>query len=191
MKAARTWILIADGARARILFNAGPGKGLDALPGGVVHGDHASTHVIVSDRTGRTVSSTRPARAAIEAHSDPHRELKRNVAHRLADARAEGVDNRAYDRLIIVAAPSALALGALRPALCPDVRAKVTAEVAKDLTKTPDAAVARHLKEVPAACWAASIADAEPQGIDRDEHGRLRARNLSLMGAGVVVHRIP
>src|SRR5262245_30177818 len=102
------------------------GQGLHALPGGVVHGDRASTHEIVSDRTGRTVSSTGPARAAIEAHSDPHRVLKRNLAHRLADARAEGVDNRAYDRLIMVAAPSAL--GALRPALCPDVRAKVTAE---------------------------------------------------------------
>jgi protein required for attachment to host cells len=149
MKVTRTWILIADGARARILFNDGPGKGLHALPGGVFHGDHASTHEIMSDRTGRTFSSTGPARAAIEAHSDPHRELKRNFAHRLADALAEGWRNRAYDRLIIVAAPSAL--GDLRPALSPEVRTKVTAEVAKDLTKTPDAAVAQHLKDVLAA----------------------------------------
>jgi len=146
MKATRTWILIADGARARILQNGGPGKGLHALAGGVFRGEHASTHAIMSDRTGRTFSSTGPARSAIEAHSDPHRELKRSFAHRLADALADGWRKRAYDRLIIVAAPSAL--GDLRAALSQEVRAKVTAEVAKDLTKTPDAAVAEHLKDV-------------------------------------------
>src|SRR5262249_28486878 len=114
MKATRTWILIADGARARILQNDGPGKGLHALAGGVFRGEHASTHAIMSDRTGRTFSSTGPARSAIEAHSDPHRELKRSFAHRLADALADGWRKRAYDRLIIVAAPSAL--GDLRAA---------------------------------------------------------------------------
>ena len=146
MKATRTWILIADGARARILQNDGPGKGLHALAGGVFRGEHASTHAIMSDRTGRTFSSTGPARSAIEAHSDPHRELKRSFAHRLAEALADGWRKRAYDRLIIVAAPSAL--GDLRATLSPEVRAKVTAEVAKDLTKTPDTAVAEHLKDV-------------------------------------------
>jgi len=149
MKATRTWILIADGARARILQNGGPGKGLHALAGGVFRGEHASTHAIMSDRTGRTFSSTGPARSAIEAHSDPHRELKRSFAHRLADALADGWRKRAYDRLIIVAAPSAL--GDLRAALSPEVRATVVAEVPKDLTKTPDAAVAGHLKDVLAA----------------------------------------
>ena len=146
MKATRTWILIADGARARILHNDGPGKGLHALAGGDFRGKHTSTHAIMSDRTGRTFSSTGPSRSAIEAHSDPHRELKRSFAHRLADALADGWRKRAYDRLIIVAAPSTL--GDLRAALSHEVRAKVTAEVAKDLTKTPDAAVAEHLKDV-------------------------------------------
>jgi protein required for attachment to host cells len=149
MKATRTWILIADGARARILQNSGPGKGLHAVAGAVFEGDHAATHDIMSDRTGRTFSSTGPARSGIEAHSDPHRELKRTFAHRLADALADGWHKGAYDRLIIVAAPSAL--GDLRAALAKEVSAKVTAEVAKDLTKMPDTAVAEHLKEFLAA----------------------------------------
>jgi protein required for attachment to host cells len=54
--------------------------------------------------------------------------------------------SKAYDRLVIVAAPSAL--GDLRPAISEQVRAKVTGEVAKDLTKTPDGEVAGHLKDV-------------------------------------------
>ena len=149
MKPTRTWILIADGARARILQNDGPGTGLQALEGREWHGDHAATHELMSDRTGRAFSSVGPARSAIEPHSDPHRQLKRNFVHRLADTLSEGWRDRAYDRLILVAAPSAL--GDLRAALSPDVRAKVVAEIAKDLTKIPDAAMAEHLKDVLAA----------------------------------------
>jgi len=149
MKPTRTWILIADGAHARILQNAGPGKGLQALEGRVWHGDHAATHELMTDRTGRAFSSTGPARSAIEPHSDPHRQLKRNFVHRLADALSDRWRDRAYDRLVLVAAPSAL--GDLRAALSPEVRTAVVAEVPKDLTKTPDAAVAEHLKDVLAA----------------------------------------
>ncbi len=146
MKPTRTWILIADGARARILENDGPGRGLHPVPGAVFHGDHASTHDIMSDRTGRTYQSKGQARSAIEAHSDPHRELKKKFAHQLADALAHGLQQKSYDRLVIVAAPSAL--GDLRAALSEHVRAKVTGEVDKDLTKIPDADVAGHLKDV-------------------------------------------
>ena len=131
MKSTRTWVLIADGARARILQNDGPGKGLHEVEGCVFHGDHAATHDIMSDREGRSHSSVGPGRSAIEAHSDPHRELKKRFAHQL---------------LVIVAAPSAL--GDLRAAISEQVRAKVTGEVAKDLTKTPDGEVAGHLKDV-------------------------------------------
>jgi protein required for attachment to host cells len=149
MKPTRTWVLIADGAQARILENDGPGKGLHAVDGCVFHGDHASTHEIVSDRTGRTHSSVGPGRSAIEAHSDPHRELKKKFAHQLADVLASRLREKAYDRLVIVAAPSAL--GDLRAAMSEQVRAKVTGEVTKDLTKTPDGDVATHLKDVLAA----------------------------------------
>jgi protein required for attachment to host cells len=149
MKPTRTWVLIADGARARILQSDGPGKGLHAVEGCVFHGDHAATHEIMSDREGRSHSSVGPGRSAIEAHSDPHRELKKRFAQQLADVLSSRLREKAYDRLVIVAAPSAL--GDLRTALPEQVRARVTAEVAKDLTKTPDPEVAGHLKDVLAA----------------------------------------
>ena len=66
-----------------------------------------------------------------------------DVVHQLADALAEGLAQKAYDRLVIVAAPPAL--GDLRAALSEHVRTKVTAEVAKDLTKTPDTKLTQHL----------------------------------------------
>jgi protein required for attachment to host cells len=146
MKPTRTWVLIADGARARILENDGPGRGLEAVEGCVYSGEHGATHEIVSDRPGRAFASVGAQRSAMEARSDPHRELKKKFAHRLADVLAGKLQEKTYDRLVIVAAPSAL--GDLRAALDDQVRAAVAAEVAKDLTKTPDAEVADHLKDV-------------------------------------------
>jgi protein required for attachment to host cells len=94
MKPMRTWVLIADGARARIFCNDGPGKGLHAVEGCDFHGGHGRTHDIMSDREGRVASSGGSACSAVQARSDPHHELKRKFAHEVADA---------LDRLVIVA----------------------------------------------------------------------------------------
>jgi protein required for attachment to host cells len=125
MKPTKTWILIADGARARVLENDGPGKGLIAIDRLVLHGDHAATH---------------------DANTNPHRELKRTFAHHLADVLADELDAGSYERLVIVAAP--VTLGDLRKVLAPQVAAKIPGEVNKDLTKIPNGDVAHHLEDV-------------------------------------------
>lgn len=146
MKSIRTWVLIADGARARILENVGPGRDLIANERFVFDGDHSATHDLVSDREGRSYSSHGPGRSAIDARTDPHRELKRTFAQHLADVLTRELDDNAYDRLIIVAAP--VTLGDLRAALPQKVAALVAAEIAKDLTKLPNDEVSRHLDNV-------------------------------------------
>lgn len=146
MKPIRTWVLIADGATARILENDGPGHGLTAIEGLVFHGDHSATHDLVSDREGRSFSSHGSGRSAIDSHSDPHRDLKTKFAHQLADLLARGLEQNSYERLIIVAPP--VRLGDLRAAISDRVRAKVVGEVAHDLTKIPNGEVAEHLKHV-------------------------------------------
>ncbi len=40
MKPIITWIVIADGAHARVLENAGPGKGLSSLDNLTFEGEH-------------------------------------------------------------------------------------------------------------------------------------------------------
>ena len=146
MKATRTWVLIADGARARILENSGPGHGLAALDGMTFDGDHSATHDLVSDRQGRSFSSHGHGRSAIEAHTDPHRELKTKFAHHMADVLAERLEQHSYERLVIVAPP--VTLGDLRKLLSDKVRATVVGEVAHDLTKIPNGEVAEHIKHV-------------------------------------------
>lgn len=146
MKRVRTWILIADGARARVLENDGPGRGLVAVEDHVFQADHSPTHDLVTDREGRSYSSTGARRSAIDARTDPHRELKSRFAQLLADVMERDLDQDAYDRLIVVAPP--VTLGDLRKAICDRVRAKIIGEVAHDLTKTPNNEVAGHLEDV-------------------------------------------
>jgi protein required for attachment to host cells len=146
MKSTRTWVLIADGARARILENDGPNHGLTAIEGLEFQGDHSATHDLVPDREGRSFSSRGYGRSAIDARSDPHRDLKTKFANQLAGLLAQKLEQKFYDRLIIVASP--VTLGDLRTAISPQVRASVVGEIAQDLTKIPNDEVAGHLKHV-------------------------------------------
>jgi protein required for attachment to host cells len=146
MKPTRTWVLIADGARARILENDGSNHGLTAIEGLEFQADHSATHDLVPDREGRSFSSHGHGRSAIDARSDPHRDLKTKFAHQLADVLARGLEQNSYDRLIIVASP--VTLGDLRTAISEQVHALVVGEVAQDLTKIPNGEVANHLKHV-------------------------------------------
>ena len=98
MKPTRTWVLIADGARARILENDGPNHGLTAIEGLEFQGDHSATHDLVPDREGRSFSSRRYGRSAIDARSDPHGDLKTKFANQLAGVLAEKLEQKFYDQ---------------------------------------------------------------------------------------------
>jgi protein required for attachment to host cells len=147
MKPTVTWILIADGAHARLFANRGPGKGIEALE--AINGDHRPDSELVRDGLGRTFESSGSAggmRHAIEPRTDPHRELKRDFAKHLGKVLAQGLADKSYDRLVIVAPPTAL--GDLRASLSEPVKHVVYAELDKDLVKTPTAELPGHLGAV-------------------------------------------
>ena len=146
MKPNTTWILIADGARARIFANRGPGKGIVPVEGGVLESDHAPSRELTSDRPGRTFESADVMRHAIDPAQDPHRELKRGFARHLATYVEERLAEKAFDRLILVAPP--VTLGDLRAALPKSVKERVSAELDNDLTKTPVGELPKHLATV-------------------------------------------
>ncbi|WP_224703025.1 host attachment protein [Devosia aquimaris] len=149
MKKTITWILIADGAQARVLENTGPGKGLAQVKGLDWSIEPLQAQDIVTDRPGRSFSSAGPGRSAMEPKTDPveHRETEfvKSVAATLDAKLQEG----AFDRLVVVAAP--IALGDLRKAMTPNVQKAVMAEINKDLTNLPTAQLPQHLEGVLAA----------------------------------------
>ena len=108
--------------------------------------DLPATHDLVSDRPGRVFESHGFASHGKAPRSDPHRELKRGLAHKIADALQTSLADRRYDKLILVAPPTTL--GDLREALAKNVRACVTAELAKDLVKIPAGQLHDHLVDV-------------------------------------------
>lgn len=146
MKPTRSWIVIADGAQARILENHGPGKGLVPLPSEEMHKTPRPTREINTDRPGRSHDRVGPGRHAMENPSDAHREEKRRFAELLGEHLNEAALKRRYDRLILVA-PSKT-LGDLRQSLSKEAAAKIDGELTKDLTKVSDHDLPDHLGEV-------------------------------------------
>lgn len=149
MKKTVTWVLIADGAQARVLENTGPGKGLKQVEGLDWAIEPLQAQDIVSDRSGGNRTPGGFGRGGMEPKTDPveHRETEfvKSVAATLDRHQQKGD----FDRLVIAAAP--IALGDLRKAITPAVQKTVVAELNKDLTNTPTAQLDKHLDGILAA----------------------------------------
>lgn len=145
IKPARTWIVIADGARARVLSNEGIGKGVHQVEGADfrMEDDRGSPG---SERPGRTFDSVGDGRHAMEPPADQRRKAKKQFLGELADYLKSKAQSSAYDRLVILAPPRAL--GDLRQQLPDAVRRLVVAEQARDLTPVPNEDIAKHLHDV-------------------------------------------
>jgi protein required for attachment to host cells len=137
MKKKRTWFVIADGGRARVMTRKAEGSGYEEVENFDFVADHRQTKDINADRPGRSFNSVGGSRHAMEPPTDPHREEKRKFAHRLCDYLDEKRGANAFDQLVIVAAPRTL--GDLRDALSEAVKDKVVEEIAKDIVKVPTA----------------------------------------------------
>lgn len=146
MKVKRTWILIADGGRARVLEATGIGHGLHEVEASEAANPTPPAHLLGRAPPGRVYESVGHQRHGIEPRQDPHQALETSFACQLAATLDSALKRDAYDRLVVVA--PARMLGDLRKALTPEVRNAVLAEVSKDLTKTPNDEIARHLENV-------------------------------------------
>ncbi|NKB16242.1 MAG: host attachment protein [Sphingomonadales bacterium] len=146
MKTIRTWVLIADAGRARVLENRGPGTGMRGVEGLELENETLPSRELGRDRPARTFDSEGKGRHAIDPKTDPHREQKRDFARTLAALLEEALKEGSYDRLVIAAPPPFL--GDLRDALPPAVRAVVSSEIVKDLTKVPVPELQSHVASV-------------------------------------------
>ena len=144
MKPIKTWIVVADGARARIVLHRGPGKGFEALDDMVFETEHPPTSEIAADKPGRTFESVGRLRHSKQPRSDAHQNLKVEFTRMIAQTLERDTEN--YDRVILVAPPPAL--GSLRKSIPKRVAEKLHGELAKDLTHTPNNELSNHLKDL-------------------------------------------
>jgi protein required for attachment to host cells len=142
-----TWILIADGARARLLAQDKPFEALKpALEQEQLTGSTAQSKEIGSDRPGRAFDSAGQGRHAMAPPTDPQRYAKFAFARELVERLEDALHGGRFQHLVLVAAPKTL--GDLRELLPPPVKAKVVAELDKDLTHVPVRDLPRHLASV-------------------------------------------
>ncbi|MBT7757700.1 MAG: host attachment protein [Rhodospirillaceae bacterium] len=146
MKKTKTWILVADGALART-FETGKGEeGLVAVSGGEFAAANLRSREIDADRPGQGFDRAGQGQRRMQPRTDSHRHGKAEFARHLAGYLLREQQRQAYDDLIIVA--PAKALGDLRAALAPAVRALVRAELSKDLVHIEERELPKHLAPV-------------------------------------------
>lgn len=145
---AKTWILVAHQAGARIFENEGPGKGL-ALVAEIDHPEgRERDRNLDADRPGRSFRkhSADPRRAAMSRSQTPHdravSDFARTLSERLQQAR---MDNR-YARLVLVAPPRFL--GLLRASLDDPTAQLVVGSLDKDLATTKETDLVEHIGEI-------------------------------------------
>ena len=146
MKKTVTWVLVADAARARILRNEGPGRGIEREVVREFAQDIPPGREIMADRPGRGFESANPGRHAMEPSSDPREVEATRFLREIVAYLEKANTGRAFDRLVLVAPPAAL--GTLRAQVSKPLAAKVTGQLNKDLTHVPVHDMAKHLEDV-------------------------------------------
>lgn len=146
IKYKKTWVVVADGAHARIFLNEGPGTGLVPALGYDMIGNKLLSHDIGSDRPGVSFSSAGPGRHAMAPSTDPHAHAEHEFIRQVAAAIRQGLNSHAFEQLVIVAPPKAL--GELRAELDPQAAKLVKADLNKDLTHLTPHQLAEHLEDI-------------------------------------------
>jgi protein required for attachment to host cells len=124
----RTWVLAADGRRARLYVE--PRRGAALTPDWSME-IGPEDRFELQDRPPRSFDRMGAGRHSMEGKFEPHEEEERRFLRRVAARVAEAAQAKAFDYLALAAPPRAL--GRLREALPPPVLAMVTAETAKDV----------------------------------------------------------
>jgi len=143
-----TWVLIADGAQARVLENTGPGKGLKQVEGLAFDSKALQAQDINTDREG-VFGGAGAGRGTYEPQTDPVEHAEAQFVKTVASVLEQQQQKGAFDRLVIAAAP--IALGDIRKVISPHVKKLVIAEINKDLTNIPTAQLDKHLDGIIAA----------------------------------------
>lgn len=145
MKQNRTWIVVADGAKARILLYTPRLKGVQQLPDGEFHDPHLSTHELVTDRQPRVHDSVGAARHAVEPRIDPHKQREEQFLARLATHLEHAEQRGEFEHLVVVA--PATAMGDLRKDFGAPLQKRLFAEIVHDYAHQSNDYVYQHIKD--------------------------------------------
>jgi protein required for attachment to host cells len=126
-----TWVLVADGSRARLFESTRRDEPLHQLESFLNPDVRASARQFTTDHPPTVNESVGFARHSIEPHTTLRSKQTMRFARTLAAALERGRTERRYERLV-VAAPARFA-GALHGQCAKPLRDSITAEIHRDL----------------------------------------------------------
>ncbi len=138
------WVVVCDGAKALVLENIGDELFPNLKTREVHDKPNPPTHEQGTDEPGRVFQSVGGTRSAVE-QTDWHDQSEHEFLTKLAARLDAAVKAGQIKSLIIVAPPRAL--GVIRHAYTPALRAAVRAEIDKDLVRMPVHQIEKHLVE--------------------------------------------
>lgn len=141
----RTWIVVADAARARAFLLNKSEKTLETMWSHESVAATLASRDIASDRPGRTFDRSGHGRHGMEAPTDPARYEKERFAREVVQKLDDGRKRNAFDILIIVAPPQFL--GDMRSTMPVPLQKRISLEVDKDLSKMKPAEICAHLDD--------------------------------------------
>jgi protein required for attachment to host cells len=147
------WVVVADGARARIFEAHRHAPGLRSVLPYDLTGSRLRNRDYSSDRAGQMHQSGGYGAPSMGAQTDPVEHEHELLAREVAQVLAHGRNEHRVDAIVLVAAPAFL--GLLRRAIDPQTRALVVAEEDRDLSRLPEHELEGRL---PASIWV----DGEP-----------------------------
>jgi protein required for attachment to host cells len=136
-------VFIGDGRKALFLRNVGDEQMPNLRTEQVFKEDNPPSHEQGTDKPGRAFAAAGSPRRGGMGDTDWHELEEHRFAERVAAALEDVVRKRHVPAILVAAPPRALA--DLRRAFHADVKAKIVAEVDKDLTKHPVDQIEAHL----------------------------------------------
>jgi protein required for attachment to host cells len=141
-----TLVLVGDGRRALFLRNKGGAGHPDLFTEESLERKNPPSREQGTDKPGRYAGPDGKSRSATE-ETDWHQQAEDRFAAEIAELLYKKAHGHEFEKLIVVAPPRTL--GVMRSAFRKEVAAKVSAEVAKDLTSHDLRDIARLLKDQP------------------------------------------
>lgn len=136
MRPRTTWILVCDASRARLLAEPAGARHLTEIEAFEHAESRARVRDLMADANGRKPGGGWGHRPGVEPDTDPKEVEAQKFARRLADVLQKGLDDHAYEALILVAPPHFL--GLMRECVSAQVAKRVGHSIGKDVAmETP------------------------------------------------------
>ena len=139
------WLLVADGRRARVLVEQRRGATLEE-PADWAMAISEEDLCEPQDRAPRSFDRIGAGRHAMDGGTNLHEVEEEKFLKRVADRLGEAEKHKVFDHLVIAAPPRAL--GLLRTMLPAAVRARIRADLSKDLLDEPAPKLRERLTEL-------------------------------------------